>query len=280
MESLKKDFLELLEKDNEFRLTVMGYLGFKEIIDRLNKLDEKFDRQHEEIVKLNEKFDRQHEEIVKLNEKFDRHEEEIKKIWEELKKLNEKFDRQHEEIVKLNEKFDRHEEEIKKIWEELKKLNEKFDRQHEEIVKLNEKFDRHEEEIKKLRIDFEEQNRKNEVRFSRIEQTLGDLTEATISRFFLDDLKEEIRDEGDKIISRKRRVETPNGEVDLVVETSRSLYIVEVKVRPRRDDISSLASKTANLISEKNKVAILAGTVIKKDLYKVAEKYGVRLYEY
>ncbi|BBG25802.1 hypothetical protein [Sulfuracidifex tepidarius] len=259
MESLKKDFLELLEKDNEFRLTVMGYLGFKEIIDRLNKLDEKFDRQHEEIVKLNEKFDRQHEEIVKLNEKFDR---------------------QHEEIVKLNEKFDRHEEEIKKIWEELKKLNEKFDRQHEEIVKLNEKFDRHEEEIKKLRIDFEEQNRKNEVRFSRIEQTLGDLTEATISRFFLDDLKEEIRDEGDKIISRKRRVETPNGEVDLVVETSRSLYIVEVKVRPRRDDISSLASKTANLISEKNKVAILAGTVIKKDLYKVAEKYGVRLYEY
>jgi len=44
-----------------------------------------------------------------------------------------------------------------------------------------------------LRIDFEEQDKRNEVRFSRIEYGLGDLTEVMLSKFFLDDLREEIR---------------------------------------------------------------------------------------
>lgn len=66
----------------------------------------------------------------------------------------------------------------------------------------------------------------------------------------------------------------------MTIETNKSLYMVEIKVLPRRDNVSSLASKRANLITEKSKVPILAGTMIKKDFYKVAEKYGIKIYEY
>ncbi len=40
MGKLKQEFIELLEKDREFRYTVAGYLGFKEIMERLDKHEE------------------------------------------------------------------------------------------------------------------------------------------------------------------------------------------------------------------------------------------------
>ena len=39
-EKLKKEFIELLEKDKEFRYTVAGYLGLSEILKRLDRLEE------------------------------------------------------------------------------------------------------------------------------------------------------------------------------------------------------------------------------------------------
>jgi len=38
--SLKKEFLDLLEKDREFRYTVAGYLGIREILERLDDIAE------------------------------------------------------------------------------------------------------------------------------------------------------------------------------------------------------------------------------------------------
>ena len=37
---LKKEFLELLKKDAEFRYAVAGYLGLLEILKRLDRLEE------------------------------------------------------------------------------------------------------------------------------------------------------------------------------------------------------------------------------------------------
>jgi len=65
LESLKKEFLELLDKDLEFRYTVAGYLGLSEILRRLDKIAE-------EQVKLREEQVRLMEEQVKLREDFNR----------------------------------------------------------------------------------------------------------------------------------------------------------------------------------------------------------------
>jgi len=40
LESLKREFLELLEKDVEFRYAVAGYLGLSEVLKRLDTIAE------------------------------------------------------------------------------------------------------------------------------------------------------------------------------------------------------------------------------------------------
>jgi hypothetical protein len=51
-EKLKKEFIELLERDEEFRYTVAGFLGLSEILKRLEKLEEGQNKIWEEIKKI------------------------------------------------------------------------------------------------------------------------------------------------------------------------------------------------------------------------------------
>jgi len=53
---LKKIFLELLEKDIEFRYTVAGYLGFLEILKKLDYLIEENKKIWEEIRELRKNY--------------------------------------------------------------------------------------------------------------------------------------------------------------------------------------------------------------------------------
>jgi hypothetical protein len=129
MESLKREFLELLDRDVEFRYAVAGYLGLSEILKRLDALAE-------EQVKLRE-------EQVRLREEQTKIWNEIAKIWSEIKALK-------EEQVKLREDmiagFKRHDEILARHEEQLIKLR-------EDMVAG---FKRHDEEIAKLREDMME----------------------------------------------------------------------------------------------------------------------------
>ncbi len=51
-EKLKREFIELLEKDKDFRYTVAGYLGLSEILKRLDRLEEGQNRLWEGQAKL------------------------------------------------------------------------------------------------------------------------------------------------------------------------------------------------------------------------------------
>jgi len=46
---LKDEFLELLDKDREFRYTVAGYLGLSEVLKRLDRLEEGQNKLWEEV---------------------------------------------------------------------------------------------------------------------------------------------------------------------------------------------------------------------------------------
>ncbi|MEM0374949.1 MAG: hypothetical protein QXP43_01400, partial [Nitrososphaerota archaeon] len=60
-EKLKREFIELLEKDVEFRYTVAGYLGLSEILKRL---------------------DRHESHILEILKRLDRLEEKQNRLWE------------------------------------------------------------------------------------------------------------------------------------------------------------------------------------------------------
>ncbi|MEM0093123.1 MAG: DUF3782 domain-containing protein [Thermofilum sp.] len=193
---LRKRFLELLERDKEFRHAVAGLLGLGEILQRLDKNEKQlvklrrdlrrgFKLYEEEMARLREDmkegFRRHGEEIARIweelaklredmQEGFKRHDEEIAKIWEELTRLREDmimgFKRHDEELAKLRqdmlEGFKRHDEEIAKIWEEMARLRED----------MKEGFRRHDEELVKLREDMKEGFRRHEEEMARLREDM------------------------------------------------------------------------------------------------------------
>ena len=115
MNKLKEEFLELLEKDKEFRYSVAGYLGFSEILKRLDRLEEGQN-------KLFESQKRIWENIEKLWENQNRLWENQNKLWEEIKGIKEDIKILHEGQNKLWEEVKYLRENQEKIWREVRGL--------------------------------------------------------------------------------------------------------------------------------------------------------------
>ena len=101
MDSLKEEFLRLLEKDMEFRYAVAGRLGILEVLRKLDTIAEEQTKIWREIGKLRE---------------------EQTKIWREIEKLREEQTKIWREIGKLREEQVRFREEQTRIWREIERL--------------------------------------------------------------------------------------------------------------------------------------------------------------
>jgi len=108
MNNLKEGFLELLDKDKEFRYTVAGYLGLSEILKRLDKLEEGQKGLLEGQNRLWENQNRLWEEVRALREGQE-------KLWENQNKLWENQNKLWEEVKSLREGQN-------KLWEEVRDL--------------------------------------------------------------------------------------------------------------------------------------------------------------
>ena len=133
-ERLKKEFLELLEKDLEFRYTVAGYIGLSEILKRLDRLEEGQNKLWENQNKLWEEIKNLREGQNKLWENQNRLWENQNKLWEEIRKL-------WVEVKGLRE-------DQKKLWIEVKGLREDQKRLWIEVKEIR-------EDQQKLRVSFE-----------------------------------------------------------------------------------------------------------------------------
>jgi DNA repair exonuclease SbcCD ATPase subunit len=244
---LKQEFLKLLKEDEEFRLAIAGLLGYSEVLKRL-----------------------------------DRHEEEMRRIWESIEKLREDFltfvkeqERRWEENNRRWEENIKRWEENNRRWEESNKRWEENWRRWEENVRRWEENSRRWEEAYKR---FEAIER----RLSRVELSLGALTEVTLTRYVWEDLKEEIRFKGEEVITRLRSVIVDGFEVDMIVETNKNVYVVEVKVKPTIDDLRDLMKKVEVVRRRYGKqvIPILAGTLIGEDIKVLAKSEGVEVYTY
>ncbi|AET33840.1 hypothetical protein [Pyrobaculum ferrireducens] len=133
-------------------------------------------------------------------------------------------------------------------------------------------------EIKELKARVENL----EKRVSNVEDGLGSLTEATLSRYVWEDLRLEVEGRGERVLARRRNARVDGLDVDLLVETDRSVYVVEVKTRARRRDVDAVVRKAeaARGAYGKPAVAILAGVRIGDDVEKYAKGKGVLVYRY
>lgn len=114
-EKLKKEFMELLEKDVEFRYAVAGYLGLSEILKRL-------DRHESHVVEILKRLDRLEENQERLWEEVRALREDQSKLWEDQKRLWEGQNRLWEEVRALREGQNRLWEGQNRLWEEFRRL--------------------------------------------------------------------------------------------------------------------------------------------------------------
>ena len=108
MDEVKKLVLKLLEEDVEFRHMLMGFMGFKEILDRITRLEERF-------AKLEERQQILEEHFAKLEERFAQLEERQQILEERLARLEERFADLEERFLKLEERQQKLEEEMSRF---------------------------------------------------------------------------------------------------------------------------------------------------------------------
>jgi len=138
MEALKKEVLELLDRDLGFRYAVAGYLGLSEILKRLDALAEEQVRLREEQVRI-------------WNEIRGIREEQVR-IWEEVKGIKEEQTRIWNEIKAIKE-------EQVKFREEQARLREDFNKMLALIGRMDARLSRVERTLEKLTIDVEDEAR-------------------------------------------------------------------------------------------------------------------------
>ena len=126
---LKREFIELLEKDNEFRYLVAGYLGYLEILKRLDILHEDQNKIWQEIRSLREGQEKLWEGQNKLWENNTR-------LWEEVKNLRMSQEKLWEEVTRLREGQEKLWEGQNKLWEEVKILREEQNKLFENYEKM------------------------------------------------------------------------------------------------------------------------------------------------
>ena len=119
---LKKEFLRLLEEDEEFRYAVAGRIGILEVLKRL-------DRHESHIVEMLKRLDR-------LEENQNRLWENTNRLWESVKRL---------------------EENQNKLWEEVKALREGQNRLWEEVRDMRKTINRMSVTLERLTISVEEE---------------------------------------------------------------------------------------------------------------------------
>jgi len=162
LESLKREFLELLERDVEFRYAVAGYLGLSEVLKRLDTIAEEQRALREEQTKIWREIQGLREEQTKIWREIERFREEQTRIWKEIESFREEQTKIWREIQGLREEQAKFREEQTRIWEEIERFREEQTRIWKEIqglkeeqVRLREEQKKTWEEIERLRSDME-----------------------------------------------------------------------------------------------------------------------------
>jgi len=110
--SEKEKFLKTLEEDREFRYAVMGLLGFKELLERFTRLEERqseLEKWFKELAKrqqkLEERQQRLEERFIKLEERQQKLEERFIRLEERQQKLEERIEELSRAVVTIGNRF-------------------------------------------------------------------------------------------------------------------------------------------------------------------------------
>ncbi|MEM3056874.1 MAG: hypothetical protein QW639_06575 [Candidatus Bathyarchaeia archaeon] len=169
---MKREFLELLDTDREFRYTVAGYLGLSEVLKRLDDLSEKQAKMVEEQTRLRKEQARIRKEQARLRADFN-------KMLESIKQLQDGQSRLEERMTAVEEGQSRLEERMTAVEEGQSRLEERMTAVEEGQSRLEERVGSLEEGVKELK----EGQARIEGRVDALERRFTSLEGAMISGF-------------------------------------------------------------------------------------------------
>ncbi|RLG47968.1 MAG: hypothetical protein DRO06_02045 [Thermoproteota archaeon] len=259
---LIKAIIEELERSEEFRLILAGLLGYRELLERMDRVEERISRILEELRELRERseeHDRRFNEILAQIR-------EIQRVQAEHSRRFEEHDRRFNEILAQIREIQRVQAEHTRILEEHTKRLEEHDRKFNEIIA----------EIREIRRIQERQGediRSLREMYGSISETLGDIVEDLLIARFREELMEQGLD-----LTELRRVIVEGHEVDAIF-TDEEAVIVEVSTTVKTRDVTravSLRDLVERVLRKRARVVILGMKADTKAL-ELARERGVEV---
>jgi hypothetical protein len=197
--------------------------------------------------------------------------EEFRRLRSDVKALYEKMVDHDKRFEVLEKKMFEHDKRFEVIERKLLEHDRRFEAIERKLLEHDEKFRKVIEEIKML-------NRS----VAHVEDGLGALTEATLSWFVFNDIRGML-EEGERVEARIRNARVDEEVIDLLVVTDRRVFVVEVKVRPKRGDVGALVSK-GDVVSRRypgrRVELILASSRVGREVAEYARDKGVVVIAY
>jgi hypothetical protein len=119
-------------------------------------------------------------------------------------------------------------------------------------------------------------------RLDRIIFKIRTLLKVMFAKFVYEDFKIEMARTGEMIISRERNFKIDRYVIDLVIETTKTIYIIDIESAPRRRHIDKLLMKAelAQRIFSKPVKPIMVGVRVSSDVEEYAKSKGVEILKY
>jgi hypothetical protein len=248
---LKSRILTLLEEDREFRMSVAGLVGFKEVLERLEEHDRRFD----EILATLREYSR----------RFEAHDRKFDVILATLREHSRRF-----------EEHDRKFDVILATLREHSRRFEEHDRKFDEILATlrehSRRFEEHDRMFNALDLKIEALGARWGI-FS--EQAFRDGMKSIVEQYFGGEVERWITDDTEGIVfGRPSKVE-----VDLIVK-GESHILVEIKSSIHRSDVYRLFRQGRlykKVKGVKPELAIIS-PFVEADAKEEAEFYGIPLF--
>ncbi|MEM1920869.1 MAG: hypothetical protein QW135_06785 [Ignisphaera sp.] len=188
------------------------------------------------------------------------------------------------EIMKRLDAIESRIEEHSKRIEELTKKIEEHSKRIEELTKKIEEHSKRIGDVVQVLMEYSMKIDELSRRVSNLELVVGALAESTYARYVYEDLEKELVHRNERIIKKIRNARIDETEIDLVIETDTRVYVVEIKVKPRHEDIGALLAKIdlvkKNLYPDKDVVGIIAGALIGREIEVYAKEKNIAVYTY
>jgi len=258
MISLKEKLLELLEKDKEFRFSVAGLLGYRDILERLEEHDRKF---YEILKELKE------------------HRKILNKHMEILKEHDRKFNEILRELREHRRKLEEHDKKFNEILRELKEHRRKLEEHDIKFIEIM-------SEIRALREDFLKLSMKVEVTLGSMGRRWGFDLERTVLEIFKEVLERKGIEPGKvekfRFKDRDGSVTGVRGrivDVDILVRDNK-VYVIEVKSRAEVDHVEPLVEKARvveKVLGKRVEKVFLVAINVDREAYERALELGIEV---